>query len=161
MVVDFSKMKVLLVDDEAYAIKLMRMLLQDMGVTQIFSAANGRDALKFLGECEDLVNLVLCDWNMPLMDGKTLLQQIRTVNPDLLFVMVTGRATVDSVREARDLRVNAYLAKPFSPIQLEEKLVAMYRQLEQQEAARNQSAAPRRDDTRKSPYISRSYRSFR
>jgi two-component system, chemotaxis family, chemotaxis protein CheY len=141
MLVDFSKVKVLLVDDEAYAIKLMRMLLQDMGITQIFSASNGRDALNFLGECEDLVNLVLCDWNMPMMDGKTLLEQIRTVNPDLLFVMVTGRATVESVREARDLGVNAYIAKPFSPVQLEQKIIAMARLIEEQEAARDRPAS--------------------
>jgi len=140
MLLDLAKVKVLIVDDEAYALKLLRMLLTDMGITQIFTASNGRDALKFLGDCEDLVNLVLCDWNMPQMDGKTLLQQIRTVNPDLLFVMVTGRATVDSVREARDLGVNAYIAKPFSPVQLEQKIIAMAKLLEEREIERNRPA---------------------
>lgn len=141
MLLDLSKVKILIVDDEAYAVKLMRMLLQDMGITQIFSATNGRDALKILGECEDLVNLVLCDWNMPHMDGKTLLRQIRTVNPELLFVMVTGRATVDSVREARDLGVNAYIAKPFSPVQLEQKIIAMAKLIDEREAGKNSPAA--------------------
>ena len=136
MLLDLSKVKVLIVDDEAYVLKLIRTLLTDMGITQIFTASNGRDALKFLGDCEDLVNLVLCDWNMPQMDGKTLLQQIRTVNPDLLFIMVTGRATVDSVREARDLGVNAYIAKPFSPLQLEQKIIAMAKLIEELEIAR-------------------------
>ena len=129
MVIDLSALKVLLVDDEPFALKLMQMILREIGVNQIFTANNGLDALKFLGECEDLVNLVICDWNMPRMDGVTLLQQIRSADPDLLFMMVTGRATIDSVRTARAYGVFAYIAKPFSPQQLEEKLIAMSRQL--------------------------------
>lgn len=129
MTIDLKMMKILLVEDQDHAMKLVRMILRELGVTQIFTAKDGREAIEFLGECEDLVNVIISDWNMPRMSGLELLRQVRTVRPNIPFIMVTGRATIDSVKQARDGGVTAYLAKPFSPEQLERKVISVARMI--------------------------------
>jgi two-component system chemotaxis response regulator CheY len=126
---DLAKLRVLVVDDERSVVKLLQMMLRDLGVTQIFTAKDGAEALKFLGDCDNLVNLIICDWNMPRMTGFELLQQIRTADPAMAFMMVTGRATADAVRDAKSLGVNAYVAKPFSQEQIRKKLELLAKDL--------------------------------
>lgn len=77
--------RVLLVDDQSEARALTRNMLLELGVTQIFEASDGREALNFIDSAFDFVDLVLCDWNMPKMSGVELLRQIRTVDPDMPF----------------------------------------------------------------------------
>jgi len=113
---------VLAVDDQSPALKVLQMSLKELGVNQIFTADNGYEALQFLGSCGDLVNVVICDWNMPKLTGIELLTQIRTVDPDIPFLMVTGRADHESVMEAKINGVSAYIAKPYSVNELEKKL---------------------------------------
>jgi two-component system chemotaxis response regulator CheY len=119
---DLSKLRVLVVDDERSVVKLVKMMLGEMGITQVFTAKDGAEALVFLGDCENLVNLIICDWNMPNMSGIELLQQVRTADPAMLFIMLTGRTTAENVRDAKNLHVSAYIAKPFSQEQLKQKI---------------------------------------
>jgi CheY-like chemotaxis protein len=70
---------------------------------------------------------VLADWNMPVMDGNELLRQIRSADPDIPFIMITGRADRNSILEAKNSGVSSYIAKPFSVEHLEKKLVAVAR----------------------------------
>jgi CheY-like chemotaxis protein len=130
MLLDYSKIKVLIVEDNDHARKLLRMILKDMGITQIFTATDGVAALQFLGESEEMVNCVISDWNMPNMTGIQLLRQVRSVSPELPFLMLTGRNTKEAVQEAHEAKVTAYLAKPFSPEQLERKIMALLRKLD-------------------------------
>lgn len=125
MVVDVDKLKILLVEDNPHALRLVRMVLRDLGIHQIFTAKDGREALNFLGECDDLVNMVISDWNMPNMSGLELLRQIRATGQETPFLMLTARATSESVEAAREAGVTAYIAKPFSPEQLERKILAL------------------------------------
>ena len=122
MAKEFSDLNVLVVDDEASVTRLLRMMLADLNVTQVFTAKDGREALDFLGDLDELIDVVICDWNMPRMTGIEVLQQIRTVDPEAPFIMLTGRADQDSVVAARDFGVSGYLLKPFSLQQLQEKL---------------------------------------
>jgi two-component system chemotaxis response regulator CheY len=71
-----------------------------------------------------MIDLVLCDWNMPGRSGLELLQQVRSVGLEVPFVMVTGRADKESVIAAKDAGVTAYISKPFSAAQLEAKMRA-------------------------------------
>ena len=54
--------------------------------------------------------------------GIDLLRQMRSVLPDIPFLMLTGRGDLDSVAEAKSCGVTAYIRKPFSPANLEIKL---------------------------------------
>lgn len=115
-------LKVLIVDDQNDARVLLRNMLGEIGVHQIFDASDGRQALSFIDAAFDFVDFIICDWNMPGMSGVELLRQLRTVDPDMPFLMVTGRGDMDSVVEAKSSGVTGYIRKPFSTAQFEAKM---------------------------------------
>lgn len=117
-----SDMKILLVEDQSEARAMLRNMLVELGITQIFEASDGREALTFLDSAFDFIDLLVCDWNMPGLTGVELLRQLRTVDPTMPFLMVTGRSDMDSVVEAKSAGVTAYIRKPFSTKELEAKL---------------------------------------
>lgn len=117
-----KKLKILVVDDQPDMRSMVRGMLGDMGITQIFEASDGREALSFADAAIDMIDIVICDWNMPKLSGIELLRQMRSVMPDLPFLMLTGRGDLDSVAEAKSAGVTAYIRKPFSPANLEIKL---------------------------------------
>lgn len=121
-VINLSDLKILLVEDQPEAQALLRNMLMELGVTQIFQAADGREALSFIDSAFDMIDMVICDWNMPNMSGVELLRQLRTVDPDIPFLMVTGRGDMESVVEAKSSGVTGYIRKPFSPAQIEAKI---------------------------------------
>ena len=127
--VDLSDLTILVVDDEVALTRLVRMMLKDFHITQVFTAKDGKVALELLGEMQDNIDIVICDWNMPNVNGLDLLKQIRTVDPDLPFLMLTARADMTSVKEARDNGVTDYLRKPFSADTLKKKLTLHARRL--------------------------------
>ena len=118
----FADLKVLIVEDQAEARAMLRNMMGELGVTQIFEASDGREALAFMDSAFDFVDCIVCDWNMPSMNGVELLRQLRTVDPGIPFLMVTGRSDMESVVEAKSCGVTAYIRKPFSPKQLEAKM---------------------------------------
>ncbi len=75
---------------------------------------------------------------MPRMSGLEVLKQIRTCDPDLPFIMVTGNAEQDAVVEAKSLGITGYIKKPFSADQLMKKLALVQRIVEHR--AKSQSA---------------------
>lgn len=119
---EMSGLKVLIVEDQTEVRSMLRNTLMELGVNQVFESCDGREALAFIDSAFDFINLIICDWNMPNMSGVELLRQLRTVDPDMPFLMVTGRSDVNSVVEAKSSGVTAYISKPFSPVQLEAKL---------------------------------------
>lgn len=129
MEIDLHKLHVLVVEDNTLTLKLIQAVLKDMSVGQVYTARDGREAQTFLDAGDDLINLIICDWNMPRMSGLDLLKQVRTVHPDLPFLMVTARGTIDSVVAAKKSGVSGYVVKPFSPAELEQKVVALARRI--------------------------------
>jgi CheY-like chemotaxis protein len=123
--VGLDSLRVLVVDDEPAIGKLLRMMLNDLGVGEVALASDGAEALQFIGEHEGRINTVISDWNMPKMTGIELLRQIRTVDARIQFLMITGRPTAEAVMEARSLGITAFIAKPFEPELIREKLHAV------------------------------------
>ena len=132
---DLKDLKVLLVEDDYNTTNLIRRMLLDLGVSRILCAADGRKALEVLGSREgrDMVNVVLCDWNMPVMSGLEVLKQVRAGDPELPFLMITGVADANSVAEAKALAVTGYIKKPFSSGELGKKLGLVRRLLSARE----------------------------
>jgi DNA-binding response OmpR family regulator len=131
MDIDLQNLHVLVVDDNPRTLKLIQAVLKDMGVGQVFTATDGREAQMFLDAGEELINLIVCDWNMPRMNGLELLRQVRMTKPDMPFLMVTARGTIDSVTAAKKNGVSAYIVKPFSPAELEQKVVSLARRIDE------------------------------
>lgn len=113
---------ILVVDDEPEIRALVRDVLGEAGINRIFEAQNGKEAIELIDAGFDIFSLVICDWNMPSMTGIEFLKQVRTTHPGMPFLMVTGRSDKNSVIDAKRAGVSAYIRKPFSPRQLEEKL---------------------------------------
>ena len=129
MALKLSELKVLIVEDNREAMQLLKMVLRDLGLGQVFSAGDGAEAEAFLAAAHEMVDLIICDWRMPRMTGIELLEQVRMNYPAMPFIMVTANRDIDSVKAARGLGVNAYIVKPYAPEQLESKLTALARQL--------------------------------
>jgi len=127
---DFSKLRILIVDDQQESRFFLRSVLSDLGVNQVFEAKDGRGALEFMDYGQDLVDIIFCDWNMPALPGIDFLKQIRGAGIDIPFMMITGRCDHESVLLAKSHGVNVYIRKPFSPLQIEAKLRVLLKRLE-------------------------------
>jgi len=127
----FGHLGVLIVDDERAVLKILRTMLAKIGVHQILAARDGLEATHFLDECSDKINVIICDWNMPNMNGLELLKKVRSRHPDMAFVMLTGSATHDAVREVKRLNITAFIAKPFSQDEITKKMELVARHIDE------------------------------
>jgi two-component system chemotaxis response regulator CheY len=114
-------MKILLVDDSTTMRRIQINVLAKLGSHELLEASDGVKALEVL-EKEGPVDLVITDWNMPNMDGLTLLRAIREKYDKLPVVMITTEAEKVKIIEAIKCGVDAYVVKPFTPQVLSEKL---------------------------------------
>ncbi|MBU0519108.1 response regulator [bacterium] len=113
-------MKVLVIEDSATTRRIIKKNLAAFNLTDIEEAENGEEALAKL----DGIDIVLTDWNMPVMDGLTMVKTIRA-NPkykDLPIMMITSQAAKKEVIEALKNGVNGYIVKPFTAATLAEKV---------------------------------------
>lgn len=113
---------VLVVDDIEAMRKVTAAQLSSLGIERIYSAGNGREALRVLQAHP--VDVVLCDWNMPEMDGLQLLAAMRADEryAGVPFVMITAEADRSRIEEAIALGVNDLLVKPYSSGRLDRGL---------------------------------------
>jgi DNA-binding NtrC family response regulator len=72
--------------------------------------------------------MVITDLKMPGMSGLDVLKAIKTLQPDIPVIMITGYSTVDNAVEAMKNGAVDYIAKPFSPEQLREKVAKAFEQ---------------------------------
>ena len=111
-------MKILLVDDSRTIRNIQKNTLSGMGHTDVLEAADGTEALAVLkGERPDLV---LVDWNMPKMDGITLIRELRKL-PSYKYIpmiMLTTETAGDKKAEGKSAGATGWLVKPFNPDQL-------------------------------------------
>jgi len=101
---------ILIVDDEPKIRHILRIMLSLKGHS-VHEAADGEDALKILQK--EPVDLVISDIKMPKMDGLTLLEHIKELDPGCPVVFITAFATIDSCVEAMKKGAVDYITKPF------------------------------------------------
>ena len=118
-------MKALVVDDSRAMRRIIAKYLQDLGF-EVHEAASGLEALVSAPKIPGL-GLILLDWNMPEMDGRTLLQRLRQ-DPDFAdipIMMVTTESEMEQVEVALESGASEYLMKPFDRKALLEKLLLL------------------------------------
>lgn len=124
------KMKFLVVDDFSTMRRIVRNLLKELGFTNVDEAEDGAIALQKLqaGDFE----FVVTDWNMPNMDGLTLLQTIRATPSlkSLPVLMITAEAKKENIIAAAQAGASGYIVKPFTSATLSEKLQKIFEKLE-------------------------------
>ncbi|RMG27756.1 MAG: response regulator [Methanobacteriota archaeon] len=115
-------MRFLVIDDALMSRRILTNSLHRAGYEDILEAEDGEEALQILRRYP--VDFVITDWNMPRMNGLTLVQHIRQNEEwkDLPILMVTGRDTRQDVINAIKARVNGYIVKPFMPQELRKKI---------------------------------------
>lgn len=119
-------MRVLIVDDSSVMRKLVARGLRQAGfsVDDIVEAGNGQEALDKLQVTAD-VDLILCDWNMPVMDGLTFVKSVRGSIPEIKgipIIMVTTEGGEAKVNAAVAAGANGHIKKPFTPDVLKKTL---------------------------------------
>lgn len=115
-------MKIMLVDDSRTIRNIQKNVLAQLGFKDVVEAADGVEALKMIGESKP--DMALVDWNMPNMDGITLVRKIRETDKQMPLIMVTTEAEKRRVIEAIQAGVNNYVVKPFTAETLGEKINA-------------------------------------
>ena len=120
-----TTVRTLVVDDSRTIRRILRDVLEEIGY-EVLEADNGEQALHTL-DSERQVDLVLTDWDMPVMDGVALLRSVRAhaTHHALPVVMVTQNNRPERVREAMVAGASGYITKPFSRNGLIEKLAAL------------------------------------
>ena len=122
------KMRFLIVDDFSTMRRIIRNLLKELGYTNVDEAEDVMALAKLRSEPFDFV---ISDWNMPNMDGLTMLQNIRA-DPALCklpVLMVTAEAKKENIIAAAQAGANGYIVKPFTAATLDEKLTKIFEKL--------------------------------
>jgi two-component system, chemotaxis family, chemotaxis protein CheY len=115
-------MKILLVDDSRTMRNIQKNVLKVLGDPLYAEAGDGLEALTCLAAHPDGFQLMLIDWNMPHMDGLTLIRKLREKDKTTPIIMVTTEAEKSRIIEAVKAGVNNYVIKPFTPDALLERV---------------------------------------
>ena len=117
-------MRALIVDDSRFVRSFLRGLLEPKGI-ECEEAGDGRAGLDRL-HGDRVFDLVLLDWNMPVMNGLEMLKELRAEGfSGIKVMMVTTEAENDFIVNALDAGADEYLMKPFDDEALNEKLAML------------------------------------
>jgi two-component system chemotaxis response regulator CheY len=119
-------MKAMIVDDSRAMRSMLRKILQENGFEVVAEAENGRQGLDHLNRL-GFIDLILLDWNMPVMNGFELLCEVRKEPKwkDIRVMLVTTETEASQILRALDAGADEYLIKPFAKEALREKLNVM------------------------------------
>jgi len=109
--------KVLVVDDEIHIVHVVAIKLRNNGY-EVISADNGAEAFELA--CEEKPDIIVTDYQMPVMSGLELLEKLRQQDDtkDIPVIMLTARSFAISKEQQEELRISSCLSKPFSPKEL-------------------------------------------
>lgn len=124
------KTRFLVVDDFSTMRRIVRNLLKELGYANVDEAEDGAMALSKLRS--EQFDFVITDWNMPVMDGLTMLQNIRAdaALSKIPVLMVTAEAKKENIIAAAQAGANGYVVKPFTAATLDEKLSKIFEKID-------------------------------
>ncbi len=109
--------KVLVVDDEIHIVHVVAIKLRNNGY-EVITAANGAEAFELV--CEKKPDIIVTDFQMPVMTGLELVKKLRRskATKDIPVIMLTARGFAIEDEQKEDLKISKFLSKPFSPKEL-------------------------------------------
>ena len=117
---DFKDIKVLICDDSMFARKKLGMLLSSLGITTIYEAADGEEAVaKFKNNKPDIAFM---DIVMPKLTGIEALQQIMEFDKNAKVVMASSVGTQSHLKQAIMLGAYDFVQKPIDDAQVEKTI---------------------------------------
>ncbi|MCL2163736.1 MAG: response regulator [Oscillospiraceae bacterium] len=117
------RIKTIIVDDERLERALIRNSIdfESLGFDLVGEAADADSAMKLI--CSQTVDLVLSDINMPYTDGIELSKQIKSYDPSVEIIILTGYGALETALEAiNNVGVHSFLLKPLNKTELENSL---------------------------------------
>ena len=112
-----GQINILVIDDEQIMRDGCQRILSKDGCS-VLTAENGKKGLEEIQAQPESIDVILLDLMMPGMSGMEVLDHIRTIDPNLLVIVITGYATVESAVEAMKKGAYDFIPKPFTPDQL-------------------------------------------
>lgn len=121
-----ERYKILLAEDDSLMLSMIRHTIETFLSVDITAVENGSLALDQVSSGEKF-DLIMCDWMMPEMTGIEFLRALRAQGNETPFVMLTARTDVDSIVAAQNDGVDAFLAKPVTSDEIQNKLRMLLR----------------------------------
>jgi two-component system chemotaxis response regulator CheY len=117
-----KSINVIVVDDNRATLKLTELTLKSMGFENIKTALNGQEGFDKISS--EKTDLILSDWNMPIMDGMKLLEKLKADEKlkEIPFIMQTSQRSQEHILEALQKGVDSYIVKPYESSVLKEKI---------------------------------------
>lgn len=118
---------ILVVDDNQYTRKMLRMMLINLGAKMIYEAADGVAALELVRTADP--DIMILDWEMPMLTGAHVMRIVRSPGvfpkPNIPIIMLTAHGQRSRVNAALRLGINEFLVKPISPKALQDRLLSI------------------------------------
>jgi len=112
-----AERKVLVVDDEIHIVHVVAIKLRNNGY-EVITAGNGAEAFELV--CEEKPDIIVTDFQMPVMTGLELVKKLRQceATKDIPVIMLTARGFAIEDEQKQDLQISEFVSKPFSPKEL-------------------------------------------
>lgn len=125
--IDFSKLTVLVVDDQDYVRTIIAQLLKRLGVSRVLDCQNGAFALQLLEHHKP--DVILCDIRMAPVDGLQFLKDVRNglggSDRNVPIIFLTSASDRSTVQAAITHDVDGYMVKPVSAEDLKSKIIGV------------------------------------
>lgn len=124
-----KNIKILVVDDFPTMRRIVRNLLKELEFVNVDEAEDGAVGLEKIRTGN--YGFVVSDWNMPNMDGLSMLKAVRAeaATARLPVLMVTAEAKKENIIAAAQAGANGYVVKPFTAVTLEEKITKIFEKI--------------------------------
>lgn len=120
---NLSAQNILLIDDDSITLELVQHVLEEFVSGEIFAFSSSVKALNFVRQVRsNELTLVICDWQMPTVNGIDILKALRENDSSTPFLMVTANPTRELVIAAKKAGATDFIAKPFKNVDLTEKV---------------------------------------
>lgn len=117
--------RVILADDHPIFVESLSMLLETIeGIEVVGTAQNGIEVLEKIA-IEKAVDILICDYMMPEMDGVQLAFQLKKAYPSIKILMLTSREDAEGIRNAIQAGVKGFISKKTNKTELEKALFAL------------------------------------
>jgi len=122
-----ADLNVLIVEDEHLLQNLLKSVLISMGLQKIDVSSDGQSALQAVASKKrsgETYDVIICDWDMPIMNGITFLETFRKSNQSAVVIMVTARSSSADFNEAKLKGADYFFMKPLEAKMLKIRLGA-------------------------------------
>ena len=110
---NYENINILYVEDDKSVIEFIKIIFKKNNIKNVSYALNGEEGLSLYRK--NSYDLVITDMHMPIMDGFRLIENIRQINPQQVFMMITATDNKDDLIKAIQFRINYFIEKPIKP----------------------------------------------